>query len=122
MKDSVSQKTIGLMRMQFWKAAIDEIYRDEPPKQPVSAELWRVNISRSSNQTRSPHVCVSSLLRSVTVDVFTGGEETLPDKEVAAEDGHRESKSYVMHHPDSRLRDVMILLIVHLKTLLLLSE
>ncbi|XP_036930241.1 NADH dehydrogenase (ubiquinone) complex I, assembly factor 6 isoform X1 [Acanthopagrus latus] len=40
-KDSVSQKTIGLMRMQFWKAAIEEIYRDDPPNQPVSAELWR---------------------------------------------------------------------------------
>lgn len=40
-KDSVSQKTIGLMRMQFWKTAIEEIYRDEPPNQPVSAELWR---------------------------------------------------------------------------------
>ncbi|XP_068585991.1 NADH dehydrogenase (ubiquinone) complex I, assembly factor 6 isoform X2 [Cebidichthys violaceus] len=40
-KDSVSQKTIGLMRMQFWKAAVEEIYRDEPPNQPVSAELWR---------------------------------------------------------------------------------
>ncbi|KAM3873193.1 NADH dehydrogenase (ubiquinone) complex I, assembly factor 6 [Diretmus argenteus] len=40
-KDSVSQKTIGLMRMQFWKTAIEDIYRDEPPLQPVSAELWR---------------------------------------------------------------------------------
>ncbi|CAB1445916.1 unnamed protein product [Pleuronectes platessa] len=40
-KDSVSQKTIGLMRMQFWKTAIEEIYRDEPPNQPVTAELWR---------------------------------------------------------------------------------
>ncbi|XP_056142276.1 NADH dehydrogenase (ubiquinone) complex I, assembly factor 6 isoform X1 [Lampris incognitus] len=40
-KDSVSQKTIGLMRMQFWKTAIGEIYRDEPPMQPVSTELWK---------------------------------------------------------------------------------
>lgn len=40
-KDSVSQKTIGLMRMQFWKTAIEEMYHDEPPNQPVSAELWR---------------------------------------------------------------------------------
>ncbi|KAM4601494.1 NADH dehydrogenase (ubiquinone) complex I, assembly factor 6 [Polymixia lowei] len=40
-KDSVSQKTIGLMRMQFWKTAIEEIYRDDPPLQPVSSELWR---------------------------------------------------------------------------------
>ncbi|KAF7226748.1 transcript variant X2 [Nothobranchius furzeri] len=40
-KDSVSQKTIGLMRMQFWKTAIEEIFRDDPPNQPVSTELWR---------------------------------------------------------------------------------
>uniref|UniRef100_A0A087XB06 NADH dehydrogenase (ubiquinone) complex I, assembly factor 6 n=1 Tax=Poecilia formosa TaxID=48698 RepID=A0A087XB06_POEFO len=40
-KDSVSQKTIGLMRMQFWKTAIEEIYRDDPPNQPVSTELWK---------------------------------------------------------------------------------
>ncbi|XP_061111786.1 NADH dehydrogenase (ubiquinone) complex I, assembly factor 6 isoform X1 [Conger conger] len=40
-KDSISQKTIGLMRMQFWKTAVDEIYRNAPPSQPVSAELWR---------------------------------------------------------------------------------
>ncbi|XP_051575847.1 NADH dehydrogenase (ubiquinone) complex I, assembly factor 6-like isoform X2 [Myxocyprinus asiaticus] len=40
-KDSVSQKTIGLMRMQFWKSAVEDVYRDDPPAQPVSAELWR---------------------------------------------------------------------------------
>ncbi|XP_026769302.3 NADH dehydrogenase (ubiquinone) complex I, assembly factor 6 isoform X1 [Pangasianodon hypophthalmus] len=40
-KDSVSQKNLGLMRMHFWKSAVEDIYRDEPPVQPVSAELWR---------------------------------------------------------------------------------
>uniref|UniRef100_A0A3Q3BNI4 NADH dehydrogenase (ubiquinone) complex I, assembly factor 6 n=1 Tax=Kryptolebias marmoratus TaxID=37003 RepID=A0A3Q3BNI4_KRYMA len=40
-KDSVSQKSIGLMRMQFWKTAIEEIYRDDPPNQPISTELCR---------------------------------------------------------------------------------
>ncbi|XP_077071065.1 NADH dehydrogenase (ubiquinone) complex I, assembly factor 6 isoform X2 [Siphateles boraxobius] len=40
-KDSVSQKTIGLMRMQFWKSAVEDIYRDDPPAQPIGAELWR---------------------------------------------------------------------------------
>ncbi|KAK7146992.1 hypothetical protein R3I94_009741 [Phoxinus phoxinus] len=40
-KDSVSQKTIGLMRMQFWKSAVEDIYRDDPPSQPIGAELWR---------------------------------------------------------------------------------
>ncbi|XP_061633359.1 NADH dehydrogenase (ubiquinone) complex I, assembly factor 6 isoform X5 [Phyllopteryx taeniolatus] len=29
------------MRMQFWKTAIEDIYRDKPPNQPVSGELWR---------------------------------------------------------------------------------
>lgn len=50
-KDSVSQKTIGLMRMQFWKVAIEEIYRDDPPNQPVSAELWRVNVKPTESRT-----------------------------------------------------------------------
>ncbi|XP_041961740.1 NADH dehydrogenase (ubiquinone) complex I, assembly factor 6 isoform X1 [Alosa sapidissima] len=40
-KDSVSQKTIGLMRMQFWRTAVEEIYRDDPPLQPISTELWK---------------------------------------------------------------------------------
>lgn len=47
-KDSVSQKTIGLMRMQFWKTAVEEIFRDDPPAQPISAELWRVSLSSGS--------------------------------------------------------------------------
>ncbi|XP_018618389.2 NADH dehydrogenase (ubiquinone) complex I, assembly factor 6 isoform X1 [Scleropages formosus] len=40
-KDSVSQKTAGLMRMQFWKNAVEDIFRDGPPAQPVATELWR---------------------------------------------------------------------------------
>lgn len=41
-KDSVSEKTIGLMRMEFWKKTVDDIYRDNPPQQPVALELWKV--------------------------------------------------------------------------------
>ncbi|XP_059972301.1 NADH dehydrogenase (ubiquinone) complex I, assembly factor 6 isoform X3 [Mesoplodon densirostris] len=40
-KDSVSEKTIGLMRMQFWKKTVDDIYCDSPPRQPVAIELWK---------------------------------------------------------------------------------
>lgn len=80
-KDSVSQKTIGLMRMQFWKTAIEEIYRDDPPNQPVSAELWRVNISVRSDRKEPETVVDLSLLRC-----FSGCAETLPDQEMAAED------------------------------------
>ncbi|XP_042529143.1 NADH dehydrogenase (ubiquinone) complex I, assembly factor 6 isoform X2 [Dipodomys spectabilis] len=40
-KDSVSEKTIGLMRMQFWKKAVEDIYCDKPPHQPVAIELWK---------------------------------------------------------------------------------
>lgn len=41
----MSQKTIGLMRMQFWKTAIEDIYRDDPPLQPISTELWKVSVT-----------------------------------------------------------------------------
>ncbi|XP_056618968.1 NADH dehydrogenase (ubiquinone) complex I, assembly factor 6 isoform X2 [Triplophysa dalaica] len=27
--------------MQFWKSAVEDIYRDDPPAHPISAELWR---------------------------------------------------------------------------------
>ncbi|KAJ8784817.1 hypothetical protein J1605_007738 [Eschrichtius robustus] len=40
-KDSVSEKTIGLMRMQFWKKTVDDVYCDSPPHQPVAIELWK---------------------------------------------------------------------------------
>ncbi|XP_041268911.1 NADH dehydrogenase (ubiquinone) complex I, assembly factor 6 isoform X2 [Onychostruthus taczanowskii] len=40
-KDSITQKTTGLMRMQFWRDAVEDIYGDNPPHQPVAAELWR---------------------------------------------------------------------------------
>ncbi|XP_066572037.1 NADH dehydrogenase (ubiquinone) complex I, assembly factor 6 isoform X2 [Amia ocellicauda] len=40
-KDAVSQKTIGLIRMQFWKTAVEDIFKDDPPYQPVTSELWR---------------------------------------------------------------------------------
>ncbi|XP_013368234.1 PREDICTED: NADH dehydrogenase (ubiquinone) complex I, assembly factor 6 [Chinchilla lanigera] len=40
-KDSVSEKTIGLMRMQFWRKTVEDIYCDKPPHQPVAIELWK---------------------------------------------------------------------------------
>ncbi|XP_075069929.1 NADH dehydrogenase (ubiquinone) complex I, assembly factor 6 isoform X2 [Mixophyes fleayi] len=38
-KDSVSQKHLGLMRMQFWRDAVQEIYSGNPPHHPVALEL-----------------------------------------------------------------------------------
>ncbi|GCC25716.1 hypothetical protein chiPu_0004127 [Chiloscyllium punctatum] len=40
-QDLVSQKTIGLMRMQFWRQVIEDIYSDNPPHQPIAIELWK---------------------------------------------------------------------------------
>ncbi|XP_020379901.1 NADH dehydrogenase (ubiquinone) complex I, assembly factor 6 isoform X2 [Rhincodon typus] len=40
-QDLVSQKTIGLMRMQFWRQVIENIYSDNPPHQPIAIELWK---------------------------------------------------------------------------------
>ncbi|KAM4688563.1 NADH dehydrogenase (ubiquinone) complex I, assembly factor 6 [Discoglossus pictus] len=38
-KDSVSQRNLGLIRMQFWRDAVQEIYTDNPPHHPVALEL-----------------------------------------------------------------------------------
>nr|XP_034980386.1 NADH dehydrogenase (ubiquinone) complex I, assembly factor 6 isoform X2 [Zootoca vivipara] len=40
-KESVTQKTIGLMRIQFWRKAVEDMYHDNPPQQPVAVELWK---------------------------------------------------------------------------------
>ncbi|XP_048363936.1 NADH dehydrogenase (ubiquinone) complex I, assembly factor 6 [Sphaerodactylus townsendi] len=40
-KDAVTQKTIGLMRIEFWRKAVEDIYRDHAPQQPVAKELWK---------------------------------------------------------------------------------
>ncbi|XP_054983330.1 NADH dehydrogenase (ubiquinone) complex I, assembly factor 6 isoform X2 [Sorex araneus] len=41
-KDSVSEKTIGQMRLQFWKDAVAGMYGGGgPPPQPVAVELWK---------------------------------------------------------------------------------
>ncbi|KAJ6663939.1 hypothetical protein lerEdw1_008893, partial [Lerista edwardsae] len=40
-KDSITQKTIGLMRIEFWRKAVEDIYHDNPPQQPVAIELWK---------------------------------------------------------------------------------
>uniref|UniRef100_UPI00398F0F61 NADH dehydrogenase (ubiquinone) complex I, assembly factor 6 isoform X1 n=2 Tax=Pristiophorus japonicus TaxID=55135 RepID=UPI00398F0F61 len=40
-QDFVSQKTIGMMRMQFWRQLIEDIYNDNPAHQPIAIELWK---------------------------------------------------------------------------------
>lgn len=56
------------MRMQFWKTAIEEIYRDDPPNQPVSAELWRVNINLQSVKR---NVCFQKLQSNLGGNLLT---------------------------------------------------
>ncbi|KAL8589320.1 hypothetical protein ACOMHN_052323 [Nucella lapillus] len=38
-RDVVSEKTIGAMRMQFWKDAVDKLLEGSPPQTPVAVEL-----------------------------------------------------------------------------------
>ncbi|KAL1930794.1 hypothetical protein VTP01DRAFT_10956 [Rhizomucor pusillus] len=38
-RESVSNPTIGKMRMQFWKDAIDNIYKGKAPQQPIAIAL-----------------------------------------------------------------------------------
>ncbi|KAL5022784.1 hypothetical protein ScPMuIL_001939 [Solemya velum] len=41
-RDVVSDKQRGLMRMQFWKDTLNQIYQGVPPKSPIAMELHRV--------------------------------------------------------------------------------
>uniref|UniRef100_T1IUF8 NADH dehydrogenase (ubiquinone) complex I, assembly factor 6 n=1 Tax=Strigamia maritima TaxID=126957 RepID=T1IUF8_STRMM len=41
-RDVVTNRDIGRMRMQFWRDALENIYKDNPPQQPVALELHRV--------------------------------------------------------------------------------
>ncbi|KAG8133800.1 hypothetical protein E2320_011548 [Naja naja] len=45
-RDSVTEKTIGLMRIEFWRNAVEDIYQDNPPQQPVAIELWKHGVSQ----------------------------------------------------------------------------
>nr|XP_025045909.1 NADH dehydrogenase (ubiquinone) complex I, assembly factor 6 isoform X3 [Pelodiscus sinensis] len=59
-KDSITQKTIGLMRMQFWRKAVEDMYCDNPPHQPVAIELWKGCIPwKCSGQRRGTLCCHS---------------------------------------------------------------
>lgn len=40
-RDTVSDRTIGLMRLQFWKDSLEKIYAAHPPQTPVALELYQ---------------------------------------------------------------------------------
>jgi len=41
-RDSVSDRTLGLVRLQFWKDTIDHLYEDQVPQHPVAIQLHRM--------------------------------------------------------------------------------
>eukprot|EP00092_Neocalanus_flemingeri_P007218 GFUD01007797.1.p2 GENE.GFUD01007797.1~~GFUD01007797.1.p2 ORF type:complete len:311 (+),score=90.06 GFUD01007797.1:1561-2493(+) len=41
-RDNVSDRTIGLVRMQFWKDTIDNLYENKVPQHPVAVQLHKV--------------------------------------------------------------------------------
>ncbi|KAK2141392.1 hypothetical protein LSH36_1109g00039 [Paralvinella palmiformis] len=42
-QDIVSEKHIGLMRIQFWREALDKIFQGIPPESPIAMELARAH-------------------------------------------------------------------------------
>ncbi|XP_078690005.1 NADH dehydrogenase (ubiquinone) complex I, assembly factor 6-like [Branchiostoma floridae x Branchiostoma belcheri] len=74
-RDSVTDKNIGKMRMQFWKDTLADIYQERPPQQPVAQELakavdscgltkrWfsRILDNRIENLDDQPHRNLSAL-------------------------------------------------------------
>jgi len=41
-RDNVSEKTIGLLRMQFWRDTIENLYQDQVPQHPVAIQLHKL--------------------------------------------------------------------------------
>ena len=41
-RENVSERTLGLMRLQFWKDTIDRLYNDQCPQHPVAIQLYRI--------------------------------------------------------------------------------
>lgn len=75
-RDAVSEKTIGLMRLQFWNDTIDKLYNDKVPNHPVARELHRI-IKQFNPQKELFHKLISSR------DVFLSNNpfDTLEDVE-----------------------------------------
>lgn len=42
-EDQVRDSRIGAMRLQFWADALNKVYDDNPPRNPVVLELHRVD-------------------------------------------------------------------------------
>ena len=40
-RDSISEKTLGLVRLQFWRDTIEGLYDDKVPQHPVAVQLYR---------------------------------------------------------------------------------
>lgn len=74
-RDAVSRADIGLMRIHFWKDAVERVYKGNPPEHPVAQELsvmvqskqlsrrWmsRMIESRESTLGDKPHSTVGEL-------------------------------------------------------------
>jgi NADH dehydrogenase [ubiquinone] 1 alpha subcomplex assembly factor 6 len=56
--EAVSSPTIGQMRMQFWKDAVEQVFAGKPPQQPVATLLYA---AVSSLSHRDPTVSPASL-------------------------------------------------------------
>jgi len=41
-RDNVTDKTLGLVRLQFWQDSIDKLYNDQVPRHPVAIQLYRL--------------------------------------------------------------------------------
>lgn len=68
-QDQISQNVIGQMRMKFWMDALDNIYQDAPPAQPVTVQLHKA-IRQHKLSKRWLQRLVSSREESLTLKSF----------------------------------------------------
>ncbi|ETE71184.1 hypothetical protein L345_03002, partial [Ophiophagus hannah] len=79
-RDSVTEKTIGLMRIEFWRNAVEDIYQDNPPQQPVAIELWKA--VRRQNLTKRWLMNIIDQRHGVSQEDFIRNNEVKKIKDI----------------------------------------
>ena len=73
-RENVSERTLGLMRLQFWRDTIDRLYDGDCPQHPVAIQLFRI-IKQSRPSKQLFHNIISSREQFLSDQPFASLEE-----------------------------------------------
>ena len=73
-RESVSERTLGQVRLQFWRDTIDRLYDDLCPQHPVAIQLYRI-IKQKRPSRQLFHNIISSREKFLSDQPFSSLEE-----------------------------------------------